>query len=278
LAALAQHSGSAVGLIGYDCIPAVSADLLPPEEPERFVHYLTLVKHAHRVSAISDCAAQEFAGFVAMLPAQGLTGPQVTACLLPGEPPPPTSGPDPAPELPTVVVVGSHEPRKNHLAVLHASEVLWREGHRFAVRFIGGASWASDAFDAQVRRLRSAGRPVEVDRSVDDDALWSAYRTATFTVFTSLHEGFGLPVVESLAAGTPVVTSDLGSLAEVAAPGGAVTIDPRDDDALVAAMRALLTDEALRTRLVAEALARPARGWADYAAETWAQLTARGPG
>jgi glycosyltransferase involved in cell wall biosynthesis len=173
-----------------------------------------------------------------------------------------------------VLVVGSHEPRKNHLAVLHAAEVLWREGLRFRLHLIGGPGWTTTAFDERLAALRSAGRDVEAQRSADDDALWAAYRRARFSVFPSLHEGYGLPVVESLALGTPVVATSYGSVGELAADGGVVPVDPRDDDALADAMRSLLVDDELLDRLRAEARDRPARTWDDYARELWQHLVA----
>ena len=77
---------------------------------------------------------------------------------------------------------------------------------------------------------------------------------------------------ESLAAGTPVITSRFGSMAELAEGGGALTVDPRDDHDLRDAMRALLTDDALHLRLREEAAARPPRTWDTYAAELAAFL------
>lgn len=272
LAAMAEHSGNAVSLVGYDAIPAVSADLLPAQEPERFVRYLTVVKHAAAVSAISRSAAEEFAGFVDMLPAQGLTGPVVTACPLPVDVPDRAGNTRAATATPQVLVVGSHEPRKNHQAVLFAAEVLWREGLAFELTFVGNSGWASGPFDAQVRRLARAGRAVRVLRSVGDGELVRRYREARMTVFPSLHEGYGLPVAESLAVGTPAITAAVGATLEIADDGGALAVDPRDDEALVAAMRSLLLDDALHADLQAAALARPARTWDDYADEAWEQL------
>ena len=72
LASVAEFSGNRVGLIGYDAIPIVSADTVPPAETERFVHYLTIVKHAHRVAGISAAATDDFRGFSQALQAQGL--------------------------------------------------------------------------------------------------------------------------------------------------------------------------------------------------------------
>jgi hypothetical protein len=171
------------------------------------------------------------------------------------------------------VVVGSQEPRKNHSAVLFAAERLWNDGQRFRLRFIGGGGALHlRFFDAEIARLQAAGHAVEVVRGASDSVLTESYRQARFTVFPSLHEGFGLPVAESLALGTPVITADHGSLAEAAAGGGCLVVDARDDEALAVAMASLLTDDDLLGRLRAEARERSSRTWNDYAAELWAWL------
>jgi glycosyltransferase involved in cell wall biosynthesis len=106
-------------------------------------------------------------------------------------------------------------------------------------------------------------------RGMKDAELWQHFRDARFSVFMSLHEGYGLPVVESLALGTPVLTANYGSLAEIAAAGGCLTADPRDDQQIVEKMLALLTDDGLVSRLETEAASIPRRTWSDYAAELW---------
>ena len=133
-----------------------------------------------------------------------------------------------------VLCVGSHEPRKNHLAVLHAAELLWREGFAFSLVFIGGNAWRDDRFLEHVERLQDAGRPMVSVRALPDDLLWAAYDLAHCLVFPSLNEGFGLPIAESLASGTPVVTSEFGSMREIAGHGGGLLVDPRDDHAIAA--------------------------------------------
>jgi glycosyltransferase involved in cell wall biosynthesis len=169
-------------------------------------------------------------------------------------------------------VVSSHEPRKNHLAVLHAAELLWREGLAFRLCFVGGRAWGSDDFGRRVAELSGAGRPIDVFSGVDDEFLAAAYELSRFSVFPSFNEGFGLPVGESLALGTPVITANYGSMAEIAAGGGALTVDPRDDHEIADAMRRLLTDDGLLEQLEKEARQRPSRTWDDYARETWSVL------
>ncbi len=278
LAGLALHSNNRLVCIGYDCIPVLSADMLPYADPRSFVHFLALLKYADRVSCISETSAAEFRGFVSALSSQGLTGPQVGAVLLPVDVPASArSTQTQASQPPSITCIGSHEPRKNHLSVLYAAETLWREGLQFSLRLIGGSGWDSgDGFAERLEELLAAGRQVRADRSVADDELWQSLRASRFTVFTSLHEGYGLPVAESLALGVPVITSNYGSMAEIAAGGGTLEIDPRDDDALVSTMRRLLTDDNLVATLRAEALARPVRGWQQYADELWADLGGEG--
>ena len=273
LAALAQHSGNVVTAIGYDCIPAVSPELVHPGLPDRFMSYLSVVKHAAVVAGISASAAAEFAGFSRMMPAQGLPGPRVVEVVLPVQvPDAPAPAPGAAGALPLVLSVGSFEPRKNQLALLVAAERLWREGLRFRLRFVGGGGWRTE-FEALVNRLRIQGREVEVAVQVSDVALRQSFRDARFTVFTSLHEGYGLPVAESLAYGVPALTTSYGSTAEIAVDGGAVLVDPRDDEALVRALRRMLTDDVLLADLRAQAAARPVRTWDHYADELWQALT-----
>ena len=271
LAGLAEHSGNRVALLGYDCIPVLGAEFVPDLLPTLFARYLGVVKHADRVATISASAAEEFGGIGRALAAQGLAGPHVQAVPLATEVPDAAPGEPPAGD-PVVLVVGSHEPRKNHLAVLHAAELLWRDGVRFRLRLLGGRGFDTEPFEQRLAALVAAGRPVEVVRSPSDAQVWDAFRAARFSVFPSLYEGYGLPVVESLAFGTPVVLTGYGSTAELDGQGGTVAVDPRDDAALTAALRRLLTDDEAVAALRAEALARPVRTWEEYARESWAAL------
>jgi glycosyltransferase involved in cell wall biosynthesis len=276
LATLAQYSGNEVSLIGYDAIPIVSAESMTNTESDRFALYLSIVKHASRVAGISESASAEFAGFRSTLSSQGLTGPRISAVTLPVELPT-THSPGIAeptvPARPSVLMVGSLEPRKNQEAVIHASELLWRQGIDFALEIIGGGSaWYLAGFLKSVRALQREGRAITVRSGVSDDELRVAYGRAAFIVFPSLHEGYGLPVAEALAAGKPVITSNYGSTAEIARAGGCLLVDPRDDLDIAQAMRRLLTEPGLRERLVQQTALRTDRGWKDYAAELWADL------
>jgi glycosyltransferase involved in cell wall biosynthesis len=276
LAALALFSGNAVVAIGYDCIPALSAHMMPGGETNRFARYLVVVKHARRMASIGATATTEFRGFAAALSAQGLTGPVVTEVPLPigaDTSEADLGGSETSAEtgLPLVLCVGTFEPRKNHLALLYAAERLWRDGLRFELLLIGGAGWG-DAVPRTVARLQGRGRTVHTVTKASATELHDAYQRARFTVFASLHEGFGLPVAESLEHGTPVITTDFGSTGEIAGDGGVLLVDPYDDDELVAAMRTMLTDDDLVRQLRRDIRARPARTWEEYASEVWGSI------
>ncbi|SCX51757.1 Glycosyl transferases group 1 [Klenkia marina] len=279
LAALARHARTRTGVIGFDCVPISSAETTDAGVSESFANNLVAVRDFTTVAAISEAAAIEYRGWRHMLSAIGRSGPTIDPVVLPVEPV------DASEEglvwardelrtgtLPVVLCVGTHEPRKNHLAVLHACELLWRDGVRFSLAFIGGHAWNSRAFDQTLSSLRAQGRPVQNFSSVTDDQLWAAYRASRCVVFPSLNEGFGLPIAEALACGTPIVTSDFGSMAQIASAGGAELVDPRDDASIRDGLRRVLVDEDHYQELRKAAAARPRRTWDEYARDTWQHL------
>ena len=274
LASMARLSGNTISAIGYDVIPITSAETVPIDMSDHFAKYLTIVKYMKRIAAISGTAAKEFAGFANMLPAQGIAGPDVVSCQLPSDETHVVSSTRSS-KLPLVVCVGSKEPRKNHVAVLAAAEQLWREGLDFELFFIGIVGWDARYFKEWEKRLSHRGYPVRAPARVGDGDLWRAYADARFTIFPSLHEGYGLPVAESLAYGTPVIATNYGSTAEIAADGGCLLVDPRDDESVTNAMRRLLTDDDLLAALRTEALNRPRRTWQEYADDLWDELVTR---
>lgn len=281
LLALAELTDNRTGVIGFDCVPITSAETTQTGFAGVFAGNLAAVRYFDRVATISEAAATEYRGWRETLSAIGVVGPRIEPVHLPVEAAEPTPEDQEAARsrfvvghLPLVLVVGSHEPRKNHLAVLHAAELLWRQGVEFSLSFVGGNAWGSDAFTRRLTDLQRIGRPVDSESRLSDGRLWAAYRLARVTVFPSLNEGYGLPVAESLAVGTPAITSGFGSMLEIAAQGGALTVDPHDDHAIAAALRLVLTDDTVRGRLAAEARERPVRTWDMYAAEAWDYLTA----
>lgn len=275
LQSIAQNSGSFTAAIGHDCIPITTAETAGAGMPGGFAKYLSALAAFDIVSPTSGASAAEFSGWRRSLSGTGLTGPEIRRVGLPSLSSPviPKDESELRAELgiaeaePVVAVVGSHEPRKNHLAVLAAAETLWRRGRDFSMVMVGGNSWDTLAFDRAVSEAKSRGRHLVTLTAADDETVWGLYRMASFSLFPSVNEGFGLPVVESIAAGTPVITSNYGSMAELADGVGGLLVDPRDDAEIAAAMELLLGRPDRLAALASETSRLSQRTWAEYAAE-----------
>lgn len=280
---LLTYSGARGGMIGFDCVPVSTAETIGEGMGGGFAHMLASAALMNHVATISQAAGTEYEGWRQMLIGTGLPGPTITPVSLASSAvratPAMAKAADAAigsPHHPVVLAVGSHEPRKNHLALLCAAEMLWREGLGFELVFVGGRAWRNERFERMTRQLQAAGRSVQMLTGVSDDLLWGLYRRATVVAFPSLNEGYGLPITEALCNGTPVITSNFGSMAEIAAAGGCELLDPRDDTSIAAALRRLLLDQRRYAELVGQASARTEVSWDEYARQTWAVLTGSG--
>ena len=167
--------------------------------------------------------------------------------------------------LPIILSVGTFEPRKNHLILLRAAEILWKEGFSFELQLIGRSTGHyGHKVISPIRQLQRAGYQIQWLKHVDDRTLHRTYRNCRFTVYPSRMEGFGLPIAESLWHGKPCVCGGNGALGEIARLGGCLIVDQTNADALAHAMRTLLTDNTTYERLAADARAREFRSWTDY--------------
>jgi glycosyltransferase involved in cell wall biosynthesis len=151
-----------------------------------------------------------------------------------------------------VLALGTLQPRKNLLRLLDALAII---GHEIPVqlRVVGPDGHQG----AEIRGRLASSVQAEIVGWLDDAALATEYRRADVFVYPSIYEGFGLPVIEAMACGTPVVTSNGGSLPEVAGDA-AVIVDPYDVAALAAAIRRVAEDRACASQLRTRGLARAA--------------------
>ena len=175
-------------------------------------------------------------------------------------------------EIPTVLSVGSLEGRKNHVALLDACESLWSAGANFELHLVGLAHpQTGRAALARVHALRASGRPLRHSGPVTETALAAAYTACAFTVYPSLIEGFGLPVLESLAYRKPCICSAHGALGEATRDGGCIALDRVDAPSIAHAISRLLSTPSALAALTDAARARRFRTWSDYARDlaTW---------
>jgi glycosyltransferase involved in cell wall biosynthesis len=171
-------------------------------------------------------------------------------------------------EGPFVLTVGTLQPRKNVESVLWAFERLVAAGADHRLALVGGRGWRDEALAELIRRSPSAERIVVTGRVSDDD-LVGLYRAADCFVYPSRYEGFGLPPLEAMACGTPVLSSDRTSLPEVVGDD-ALLVDPDDVDAIERALSELISSPELSAELVG----RGRRRAAEFSWRRCATLTA----
>lgn len=259
--------------IFYDAIALKFPELTPPGTVARFPAYLRELLLFDGVVAISEDSAASLRDYWRWLGVSDV--PSVHAIPLGiDRPAAPVAGePAAMPPTPRLLCVCTIEGRKNHLALLEACETLWSEGLVFELHLIGmaRADTAGPAL-SRIHELKNAGRPLLFDGSVPEAGLHSAYRQCSFTVYPSLIEGFGMPVLESLHYGKPCVCSGRGALGESAHGGGCLPLDSVDAASLARALRRLLIHPAELAALSTAARARPLKTWPEYATEVSAWM------
>lgn len=164
--------------------------------------------------------------------------------------------PDVAPysfPFPYLLCVSNRRAHKNEYRTVEAFAKACPEGD---IRLLFTGSPARELME-HIRRNKVEER-VHFVGTVPDESLPSLYRSAQALLFVSLYEGFGLPLLEAMACGTPVITSNTSSLPEIAG-GAALLVDPLRVDEIVEAIRRVLSDTTLRQQLRARGLAQAAR-------------------
>jgi glycosyltransferase involved in cell wall biosynthesis len=178
---------------------------------------------------------------------------------------PPAEGRDGAQRERIILHVGAIQKRKNIARLVQAFEAL-DPSWRLVLAGSNGYGW--EEILARIASSRARHRVLVTGYvSAPDLARW--YARASIFAFPSLDEGFGMPVLEAMAAGLPVVTSNRSALTEVAGDA-AMLVNPEDTTALQDALQELTTDQELRSRLAAEGRARAQIfSWEKTVRETW---------
>lgn len=176
---------------------------------------------------------------------------------------------------PFVLYVGSVEPRKNLATLVSAfADLQRRTRHPARLAIAGGSGWKNSAVFEAVERHGLQDK-VHLLGFVDDDELVALYNTCALFCYPTLYEGFGLPVIEAMSCGAPVVTSRVASLPEVGGDAVAYVDDPHDTATLSRVLQQVLEDEALRARLRQQGLAQAATFSWDRAARETLQILER---
>ena len=168
-----------------------------------------------------------------------------------------------------MLFVGRFEPRKNITRILEAFNIYRHEvDNKTKLVLAGNKTWSRKEVDETISRLDLASHILEIGH-VDNDDLPALYSGTKAFIFPSLWEGFGIPVIEAMACGAPVLTSNLSALPEIAG-NAALLVDPYSVTDIAAGMQRIVGETSLRSQLRQRGLVRAQEfSWQKTAQETF---------
>ncbi len=251
--------------IFHDAIPLRFPHTTWPRSVARHPGYLKLLGGFDRVWAVSRASADDLTGYWHWL---GLElRPRIATLALGSDFDSAPRATIPAPASRSFVCTGILEPRKNQSFLVDVCSGLWREGLDFELNLVGRVNpqFGKPILEIIRRAEREFPDHLKYHEAAGDEQLARLLASARATVFPTLAEGCGLPLLESLWRGVPCVCSDLPVLRENADGGGCVPIRTSDATAWASALRRILDDDGHHAALVETALRRPLPSWADTA-------------
>ncbi len=158
-----------------------------------------------------------------------------------------------------ILTVGDISPRKNQLRLIQAFELVHRNNPSSGVELmiVGHVRKDIPGFESTLRDMRRRNKGIKITLAgyLSDSEILSLYEEADVFVYPSLYEGFGLPVLEAMACGCPVIASNVSSLPEVVGEAG-MLVDPYDVDALAQAISTVLQDDGLKREMSRKGIAQ----------------------
>jgi len=168
-------------------------------------------------------------------------------------------------EKPYILSVGTLEPRKNLITLLKAYKTLRGKGYDYQLVIVGKKGWY---FKKLLKEIESFGKDIIITGYVQRKELPALYSGAEVMVFPSLYEGFGLPPLEAMQCGCPVICSDTSSLPEICEEA-AIYIEPHKSDELEKALLRMLTDDSIRSKMRHKGIKQASKfSWEKCARET----------
>jgi glycosyltransferase involved in cell wall biosynthesis len=251
--------------IFHDAIPLKHPDVTWPKSVERHPGYMKLLGRFDRIWAVSNASRDELLGFWKW---QGVkSSPQVDVLHLGSDwKGVARAGVTQPVTPPRIVSIGILEPRKNQALLLDAFEVLRLEGVEAELHLVGRVNPHFGApIENRVAQLAERWGGLHHHGEMADAELDELVRSSKATAFPSVAEGCGLPLLESLWLGVPCICSDIAPLLENAAGGGCHVVQGNSLAGWVDALRRILTSDAYRGQLAAEAARRALPTWASAA-------------
>lgn len=251
-----KRAGGSVVWVAYDLIPRSYPKFYSTYFTTCFTRWVDLMQlHADAILCISRTTAETIKKELPPYITDRVGTPRISYFWLGSE----LDGSDPEtqqvrPELrnlaaegeaPFYFYVSTIEPRKNHAYALDAFELLWRQGSTARMVFIGRIGHGGEAFADRVKRHPAFGTNLLMYNDVTDTELAWFYETGNGLLFTSIVEGFGLPIVEALQQGVPVFASDIPVFREIGTQG-VTFVDLADPASLTGAIAAHMAQGAPR--------------------------------
>jgi len=268
-----KRRGLASASLFYDMLPIYESHLVDPAIAGVFPSYVGALRQTDGMWAISGFSLSEFAryGLDQGAPMAGAA----EAVWLPGQfSDQPRTARATEPAGMEILCVSTIEPRKNHRTLVEAFLRVAQARPDLPLKLVlVGNSYAGAAdLKAWLTGVVAEHPSIEWRGVLADHALAEQYRRSAFTVYPSLAEGFGLPILESLWMGVPCLCHAGGVMAELASPGGCLMADMNDVVEVAEALDMLASDAALRAALSRQAAARPIDTWRDYAVKIGERL------
>ena len=262
----------------YDCNPLIAPHYWPPDVNGDFSNYVTLVNSSKQVWSISKTAQEDIKRYSKV---------DQSKVSFEYKWLPPFKFPDCdhreiyIQELEKenyILMVASYVPSKNHLGFLEALKLLKAKGISIPkIYLVGGGSWIGREIDSKVRELNQIGIQVKKYEAIRNCCLGKLYANCSFSILPSFVEGFGLPIVESLSFGKPVVTSTSMSMGELLVLPGTIGFSHTQVPSLITILERVLSDNDLLETLTSEAVENLNNlgTWQDYAAKLY-EFVSRG--
>jgi glycosyltransferase involved in cell wall biosynthesis len=266
---IVKNHATKLTYFNFDCNPIVAAQHYPDELCKIFNEYVTLANYAEKFWSISSSAQEDLKLISRNVQHEVIfefkwlppfkfpicNHTEFTTAKLSNNP--------------YLLMVASFVPNKNHLGFLDSLLQLRAKGVVIPKIFlVGGMSWLVEGLDAKISEALKSGIQIKKLQNIDDCCLGKLYESSLFLVLPSFIEGFGLPIVESLSFGKPVLTSKATSTGELLALPGTIGFSLEGEPNLTTTLEDLLTNNELLERLEEEAVSnRNNLGtWSEYAA------------
>ena len=273
---LASHYGLRSAAIFFDAIPWKMQSIYPTKITASHSRYMEELNEFEHVFAISDHSREDLYRFFTAIHKKTFNQKKRwLTCELPGEFQESKRNiqiKTRSSNLIKILCVSTIDPRKNHLNLLKAFQMATKQTTKQLELYLVGTDLICPAYSKKISKDIQKTSNVYWEKKPGDKRLHSLFEKCEFTIYPSIEEGYGLPIMESLWHARPCICHKTGAMAELAKRGGCLSVDLSDPNELTQAILLLVEDDKLRLKLAGEAISRPFKTWHDYAYEVATHL------